>query len=422
MIESYPVLQSLVSQSYNSIYEKNIYDTALRTQNSLHQYIVVNFINYTLSAISVPHFVNSTIYKNPNVLLFFAQNPQLMTYFSNPSNLAIYQNFLTYEVTNIQYGFMDYVANPKTDLFCFLTLNYPSLTSYLSTTLSQNCPQNGIIQIHTSTFGITPDITKLLSTYPLLNYLVNQNYMYEMYYLNLFRNANLVSLLLVYPSLLTPIILGEDGTNNPNILNLLGYYTNLTYDFNFNFSDANFFLSLSGINNINQNLTTLLQPTILQPYLESTIVYPIITQIDQTELQKRTLLQNYPSLNTLIHQNYNNSIYQNFMNDPKIIYLLFFAISQYNLNLITPIYEAFPNIITDIINFNPNVLGLFYDNPNLTVYLSTNTSTLYDFLLFKASETYNLKNPTTDLYNTFALPFLSIKNLSYLLNSNPNIK
>ena len=63
---------------------------------------------------------------------------------------------------------------------------------------------------------------------------------------------------------------------------------------------------------------------------------------------------------------------------------------------------------------------MFYDNPNLTTYLSINAKTLYDFLVFKGSETYNIKNPNTDLYNNFAAPFLSIKNLSYLLNSSPN--
>ncbi len=420
LINTYPVLQNLVSQKYNSIYDVNIYDRAIRTQNALNDYIVVNFINYSVSAISTPHFVNQIIYKNPNILLFFAQNPNLMTYFSNPSNLITYTDFLTVDFINDDFGFIDIPSNPKTDIFCFIKSRYPSLSTYLSPTLSQNCPENGIIQIHTSIFGTTPNITKLLSSYPLLNYLVNQNYMYEIYYNYLFNNANLVNLLLVYPALLYTIILNDIDPVNPNILNLLGYYTNLTYDFNFDFSDAQLFLNLPGINDINHNLTTILETTTLRPYLESTLLYPIFTQIDSFDLQKISLLNNYPSLNIVIHQNYNDQLYTNIFNDTRIITLLTFAISQYNLNLITPIYEGFPNIITDIINFNPNLLAFFYDNPNLTEYLSTNTKVLYDFLIFKGSETYNIKNPMTDLYNSFASPFLSIKNLSYLLNADPN--
>ncbi len=420
LINTYPVLQSLVNQKYNSINEINIYDTALRTKDALNNYIVVNFINYTLSAISNPHFINDIVYKNPNVLLFFAQNPNLMIYFSNPSNLGIYNAFLTSEFTNATFGFTDSVSNPKTDLYCFVSSYFFTLTSYLSPTLSQNCPLNGIIQIHSSIYGTTTDITKLLSSYPLVNYLVNQNYMYEIYYNNLFNNANLVKLLLTYPALLNTIILGLDNQVNPNILNLLGYYTNLTYDFAFNNSDAAYFLTISGINNMNNNLYDLLINTPLSVYLDNTIVYPIITELDQTELNRRILLNNYSSLNILINQNYNYDLYYNIIQDKNIIDLLTFAITQYNLNLVNPVYENFPNIITDIINFNPNLLALFYDNPNLTVYLSVNAKTLYDFLVFKGSEVYNIKNPNTDLYNNFALPFLSIKNLSYLLNSNPN--
>ncbi len=420
LIQTYPVLQSLVNQKYNSINDVNIYDQALRTKNSLNQYILVNFINYSVSAILNPHFVNDIIYKNPNILLFFAQNPNLINYFSLPINIAIYTSFLTSEYNNIDLGITDYVSNPKTDIFCFINAHYPTLISYLAPSLSQNCPQNGIIQIHSSILGTTNDILKLLSSYPALNYLVNQNYMYEIYYHKLFYNANLVTLLLQYPALLQVMIIGQDGFVNPNILNLLGYYTNLTYDFNFNFNDVDFFLSISGIDNINNNLTTLLEPTRLNSYLDNSLIYPIITQLNQTDFNRKVLLNNYPSLSILINQNYNYNLYYNILQDPNIVTLLTFAVSQYNLNLINPIYEGFPNIITDIINFNPNLLAFFYDNPNLTTYLSTNTKTLYDFLVFKGSEVYNIKNPMTDLYNTFASPFLSIKNLTYLLNPNPN--
>ncbi len=420
LINTYPVLQTLVNQKYNSINEINMYDNALRTKDSLNNYIVVDFINYTLSVISNPHFINTIVYKNPNVLLFFAQNPNLMTYFSTPANLGIYNIFLTSEYTNSIFGFTDSIMNPKTDIFCFVSNYFLTLTIYLSSSLSQNCPQNGIIQIHSSIFGTTTDITKLLSSYPLINYLVNQNYMYEIYYNYLFNNANLVKLLLTYPALLNAIILGDDDNVNPNILNLLGYYTNLTYDFSFNNSDAQFFLTISGIRNINNNLYNLLTPTSLNPYLDNSLVYPIITELDQTDLNRIILLNNYPVLNTLINQNYNYNLYDNVIQDKNIIELLTFAIAQYNLNLINPIYEGFPNIINDIINFNPNLLAFFYDNPNLTLYLSTNAKILYDFLVFKGSETYNIKNPNTDLYNNFASPFLSIKNLSYLLNSSPN--
>lgn len=420
LINNYPILQSLVNQKYNSINEINIYDTALRTKDSFNNYILINFINYTLTVISNPHFINTIVYKNPNILLFFAQNPNLMTYFSNPLNLTIYNNFLTSEFTNLTFGFTDNVSNPKTDLFCFISSYFITLTQYLSSTLSQNCPQNGIIQIHSSIFGTTSNITKLLSSYPLINYLVNQNYMYEIYYNNLFNNANLVQLLLTYPSLLNVIILGDDNQVNPNILNLLGYYTNLAYDFSFNNNDASYFLNIPNIQNINNNLYDLLITTPLSPYLDNTLIYPIITELDQTDLNRNILLNNYPSLNILINQNYNYNLYYNILQDKNIVNLLTFALLQYNLNLITPIYDSFPNIINDIINFNPNLLALFYDNPNLTIYLSTNAKTLYDFLVFKGSETYNIKNPNTDLYNNFAAPFLSIKNLSYLLNANPN--
>ncbi len=420
LINTYPVLQSLVNQKYNSINEINIYDTALRTKDTFNNYILVDFINYTLSEISNPHFINDITYKNPNILLFFAQNPNLMTYFSNPSNLGIYNTFLTSEYTNTTFGFTDSVYNPKTDIFCFISSYFLGLKNYLSSSLSQNCPQNGIIQIHSSIYGTTTDITKLLSSYPLINYLVNQNYMYEIYYNNLFNNANLVKLLLSFPALLNPIILGTDNNVNPNIINLLGYYSNLTYDFSFNNNDASYFLTINGIQNINNNLYNLLTPTSLNPYLDNTLIYPIITELDQTELNRRILLNNYPSLNILINQNYNYNLYYNIIQDKNIVDLLTFAVTQYNLNLITETYDGFPNIINDIINFNPNLLALFYDNPNLTTYLSINAKTLYDFLVFKGSETYNIKNPNTDLYNNFAAPFLSIKNLSYLLNSNPN--
>ena len=47
LINTYPVLQSLVNQKYNSINDINIYDTALRTKDTLNNYILVNFINYT---------------------------------------------------------------------------------------------------------------------------------------------------------------------------------------------------------------------------------------------------------------------------------------------------------------------------------------------------------------------------------------
>ncbi len=420
LINTYPVLQSIVNQKYNSINEINIYYNALNTKDNLNNYILVNFINYTLSVISNPHFINTIVYKNPNILLFFAQNPNLISYFSNPSHLAIYNSFLNSEFTNSTFGFIDSVSNPKTDIFCFISSYFFTLTSYLSTTISQNCPQNGIIQIHSSIFGTTSNITKLLSSYPLINYLVNQNYMYEIYYNNLFNNANLVKLLLSYPALLKAIILDDDFNVNPNILNLLGYYTNLTYDFSFNNNDASYFLNINNIRNINYDLTTLLSSTYLNSYLDNSIVYPIITILDQTDYDRNVLLNNYPSLNILINQNYNYNLYYNIIQNKNIINLLTFAISQYQLNLINPVYENFPNIINDIINYNPNLLAFFFDNINLTTYLSTNAKILYDFLMFKGSETYNIKNPNTDLYNNFASPFLSIKNLLYLLNSNPN--
>jgi hypothetical protein len=98
-------------------------------------------------------------------------------------------------------------------------------------------------------------------------------------FINLFNNANLVKLLLTYPALLNTIILGLDNQVNPNILNLLGYYTNLTYDFAFNNSDAAYFLTITGINNMNNNLYDLLTPTPLSVYLDNTIIYPIITEL-----------------------------------------------------------------------------------------------------------------------------------------------
>ena len=432
VISLYPVLQNLVGQAYCSIDAVNIYDRAIRTTDSGGNYIVVNLINYTQSAVLSPNFVNQVIYSNPNILLFFAQNPNLLTYFITPSppNLAAYTTFLNSSFANNDYGFIDSPSNPKTDLFCYITAHYPTLSPYLANVLSQNCPENGIVQIHSSIFGSTSDILKLLSSYPLLNYLVNQNYMYEIYYNFLFNNANLVLLLLNYPSLLNAIILGADGSVNPNILCLLGFYTNLTYDFNFYPSDITVFLTTPGILNINLNLYDLLLTTSLKPYLDNTIVYPIINTVSNAELNRIALLYNFPSLNLLIHQNYvlgetqgsinNNNIYHNIFYNDFISEFLTFAVAQYNLNLINNVYPNFPNIVTDILVYNPNLLGLLYANPNLTNYLGKNTKTLYDFLIYKGSETYSIRNPMTDLYNTFAAPFLSVRNLTYLLNSTPN--
>ncbi len=423
VISLYPVLQNLVGQAYCSLDTGvNIYDQAIRTQDSGGNYIVVNLINYTQSAVASPNFVNQVVYANPNILLFFAQNPNLLAYFITPApaNLAAYTTFLNSSFANSDYGFTDSPLNPKTDLFCYVTAQFPLLSPYLANVLSQNCPENGIVQIHSSLFGSTPDILKLLSSYPLLNYLVNQNYMYEIYYNFLFNNANLVLLLLNYPSLLNAIILGSDGSVNPNILCFLGYYTNLTYDFNFFPSDITIFLGTTGVLNINLNLYDLLLTTSLSPYLDNTIVYPIINTISNAELNRIALLYNFPSLNLLIHQNYNNEIYRNIFYNDFISEFLNFAVAQYNLNLINNVYPNFPNIVTNILVYNPNLLGLLYANPNLTNYLSENTKTLYDFLSYKGSETYSIRNPMTDLYNNFAVPFLSVRNLSYLLNTDPN--
>ncbi len=425
LINTYPVLQNLVNQEYNSVKNNivsisNIYDNAIRTQSPIGNYVIVNFIQYSVSNIVSPHFVNTVINKNPNILLFFSQNLSLVSFFSNPSNLAIYNNFLNSSFTNPFFGFTDSVLNPKTDLYCYVYSNFISLRTYLSSTTSQNCPPNNIIQIHSSILGTTPEITKLLSSYPLLNYLINQNYMYEIYYNFLFTNANLVLLFQNYPSLLYPIVLNNSSPINPNIINFLGFYSNLTYDFNFYPSDITLFLSTPNINIINNNLYTLISSTSLNPYLDNTIVYPIISESNKTEINRIALLYNYPSLNTLIHQNYNYQLYYNIFQNPNIIELLTFAISQYTLNLINPVYTGFPNIVTDIINFNPNLLPFFYDNPNLVTYLSNNTQTLYEFLIYKSTEIYNIKNPMTDLYNNFAFSFLSLRNLTYLLNASPN--
>ncbi len=420
LISLYPVLQNLVGQAYCSINDINIYDTALRTQDGLANYTVVNLINYTQTAVASPNFVNQVIYANPNILLFLSQNPNIISYFINPANLAQYTTFLNSSFPNTSYGFTDSPSNPKTDLFCYITAHFPLIAPNLADVLSQNCPENGIVQIHSSIFGITPDILKLLSSYPLLNYLVNQNYMYEIYYDFLFNNANLVLLLINYPSLLNAIILGSDGSVNPNILCLLGYYSNLTYDFNFYPSDITTFLSTPNILNINLNLYDILLTTNLKPYLDNTIVYPIINTPTNAELNRIALLYNYPSLNLLIHQNYNNEIYRNIFYTDAITNFITFALAQYNLNLVNNVYPNFPNIVTDVLDLNPNLLGLLYENPNLTAYLSENTKTLYDFLIYKGSETYSIRNPMTDLYNNFASSFLAIRNLTYLLNATPN--
>ncbi len=184
----YKTLENIVNQAYNY----DIYKNEFASSKLLNAFIG-KFANYTneeqLSFLQI-------IYKNPNIINFFYYNPDLMTFFiENPTYFCDFLN-------------INEILNPSTDIYQYI---YNSGSNYSQFLNPNPTPVNDF-----SCIGLDFKLDSLLSSNTILQALINQNYNNNIYYLSLYNNENLVTLLSnnSYFDKLSSII-----QSNPNILN-----------------------------------------------------------------------------------------------------------------------------------------------------------------------------------------------------------
>lgn len=184
----YKTLENIVNQLYNY----DIYKNEFLSSPLLNTFIG-KFANYTnenkLTFLDI-------IYKNPNIINFFYYNPNLMHFFiENPTYFCDFINIIE-------------ILNPMTDLYQYVYNLGSNYTDFLN---PNPIPVNDF-----SCIGLDFKLDSLLSLNSILQDLINQNYNNNIYYLSLYNNENLVTLLLntSYFDKLSSII-----QNNPNILN-----------------------------------------------------------------------------------------------------------------------------------------------------------------------------------------------------------
>ncbi len=184
----YKTLENIVNQAYNYDIYKNEF-----TSSQLLNIFISKFANYSNENGLI--FLD-IIYKNPNIINFFYYNPDLMKFFME--NDTYFCDFIN----------INEILNPMTDIYQFV---YNSGSNYADFLNPNPIPVNDF-----SCIGLDFKLDSLLNQNSILQSLINQNYNNNIYYLSLYNNENLVTLLSnnIYFDKLSSII-----ESNPNILN-----------------------------------------------------------------------------------------------------------------------------------------------------------------------------------------------------------
>jgi hypothetical protein len=252
-----------------------------------------------------------------------------------------------------------------------------------------------------------PNLIPLLNSNPILNGLVSQNYIFNLYFIELNNDPNLVNLIYTHPSLL-PIIYA-----NPNIINFLYNNPALTiYLYNAKVCNRDYVDLITtnpNITNIYTNLFTTYENTSLQSFLNYDYFIP--------SLKVKRFLENNDSINSIVNQQYNANIYYN---------------SIHNVQSMISLISNNPNII-NYINLNPNILNFMAQNPKIIDFYKffygeniSNLIFLYQLtnnIIINSDASYGIidnstiqsaTNPIIDLYKFY------YQKLQQYLNNNPN--
>ncbi len=184
----YKTLENIVNQEYNYDIYKNEFNSSILLNSFIGKF--ANYCNENqISFLDI-------IYKNPNIINFFYYNPNLMTFFME--NDTYFQDFIN----------VDEISNPYTNIYQYIYNSGSILVDYLN---PEPNPVNDF-----SCIGLDFNLDTLLTQNSILQNIINQNYNNNIYYLSLYNNDNLITLLSnnTYFNKLSNII-----QSNPNILN-----------------------------------------------------------------------------------------------------------------------------------------------------------------------------------------------------------
>jgi hypothetical protein len=371
------------------------------TQQKYHNSIYQKVFFYNTIYGSISRFItNASIYTalhtNMNILLFLYNNPRLIEFYFGDGQIDIL-------ATNARFQYLfNQCASPTTNITTIFQTD-PILQYYLNSGLPPGGVGSGVT-INPDNPGLIP----LLNSNPTLNTMVSQNYIFNLYFIELNNSPTLVNLLASHPSLLTAIYM------NPNILNFLYENPALTiFLYNAKVCNRDYVDLLTtnpSINLIYMDLVSMYERTSLQPYLNSTLLTP--------PLQMKLFLDEVPILQQLIEQPYNGNMYYN-------------SILR-TLSMITLI-QNYPNILnyiqlnTNIVNFmsqNPKMIDFykFYYGDNISNLIffyqltqNVNIESMSSYGIIDTTTVQNASNPMIDLYKFYYMK------LPQYLNPNPNI-
>ena len=198
-----PTFQNILKQAYNY----DIYKSEWESSKLLRDFIGL-FARYCSEYDTT--FLDM-IYQNPNIINFFYYNPNLMNFFMmNPTYFAEFINNESFYSPLTPSVISPHGVPGLTDIYQTIYNSGSILADYLDPS------PNPVDEF--SCIGIDYHLDILLQHNAILSALVNQNYNNNIYYLSLYNNENLVTLLsnTEYFNKLSAII-----QSNPNILNFL---------------------------------------------------------------------------------------------------------------------------------------------------------------------------------------------------------
>jgi hypothetical protein len=367
-------MNALICQNYNyEIYRKAFY------YNTIYESIT-DFILDTS--------IYTPILSNPNILHFMYNNPRLLDYYYNTTILGWMEKNALFQ------SLYNQCTSMSTDITVVFAGN-PILAPYLNTSLSVG-----------GAIPPTPELTALLSSNPVLQGIIAQNYNYNLYYNELNNNTTLVKLLSAHPSLITLV------ETNPNIIHYLYNHPSLV-------------IYLYQAKVCNKDYVDLIttNPTVTDPYTD--LYQKYLQTTFQGYYKPSTLLQpyrlnqflgSYPLIQELLNQQYNGNIYYNsFVAQPSMILL----------------YTLYPTIL-NYIALNPNIINFLANNPNFIDFFKYYHGANISNLIFLYQLTNNIdatnttgiidpntiqsaSNPVIDLYKFY------YSKLPQYLSKNQNI-